>query len=83
MFFIFGLDDAKPYIVTSQQSKYCYHCHNTTYWNIVKHQTRFSLFFLPILPIKSKYYFLCPICNHGDEITQSEYTNLINESTTK
>jgi hypothetical protein len=78
MFILFGLDDAGPQITVSKQQKHCYHCNNTNYWHLAKHETRISLFFLPILPIKTRYYFLCPICNHGDEISSDEYQRQIN-----
>ncbi len=79
MFVIFGLDDAKPEIIIGKQEKYCNHCHNTAFWHLAKHQTRVSLFFIPLIPVKTKYYYLCPICNHGDEISSDEYQRKQNE----
>jgi len=73
MFIIFGLDDAKPEKTVLKQEKYCSHCHNTTFWHLLKQQSRVSFFFIPLIPVKSRYYYLCPICQHGDEITKDEY----------
>ncbi|MCK5776905.1 MAG: zinc-ribbon domain-containing protein [Bacteroidales bacterium] len=78
MFVIFGLDDAKPEIWVSKHQKHCNHCHNSTFWQLAKHQTRVSLFFIPIIPVKSRYYFLCPICQHGDEISKDDFNHQIN-----
>jgi len=80
MFVIFGLDESKPEIIVARQEKYCQHCHNTAFWHLAKHQTKVSLFFIPIIPVKTKYYFLCPICNHGDEISSDEYLRKLNEN---
>lgn len=80
MFVIFGLDDSKPEITVSQQQNHCFRCNNTSNWHIAKHQTSFSLFFLPIFPVKTRYYYLCPICNHGDEISSEEYHKKINQN---
>lgn len=78
MFIIFGLDDAQPEIIKGKEEKHCFHCNNTTFWHLAKHQTRVSLFFIPLIPVKTKYYHLCPICNHGDEISSNEYHHKIN-----
>ncbi|OYT16478.1 MAG: zinc-ribbon domain-containing protein [Bacteroidetes bacterium 4572_77] len=78
MFVIFGLDDAKPEIFTTRTEKYCNHCHNTSFWQAAKHQSRISLFFIPLIPIKTKYYFLCPICKNGEEISQDYFYQLNN-----
>lgn len=78
MFVIFGLDDAKPEITISKRQKYCNHCHNTTFWQLTRHQTRVSLFFIPLIPVKSRYYFLCPICQHGDEMSKEAYYQHLN-----
>ncbi|NPD45522.1 MULTISPECIES: zinc-ribbon domain-containing protein [unclassified Lentimicrobium] len=80
MFVIFGLDDAKPEITVSTFTNHCHHCNNTTKWHYAKHQTSFSLFFLPLFPVKTKYYYLCPICNHGDEISSNEYQRMTNQT---
>jgi len=79
MFIIFGLEDSKPEITIGNRQEYCQHCHNTTFWHLAKHQTSFSLFLLPIFPVKTKYYYLCPICNHGDEISSERYHQLLNQ----
>jgi len=77
MFVIFGIDEAQPEITISKQERYCSHCHNSTFWHLAKHQTRVSLFFIPLVPVKTKYFFLCPICNHGEEISSTEYHSKI------
>jgi len=78
MFIVFGLDDAKPEKIVLKQQKYCNHCHNTSSWHLVKHQTRVSFFFIPLIPIKSRYYYLCPICQHGDEISKDDHYRMLN-----
>lgn len=79
MFILFGLDDAKPEITLTHQQNHCFHCNNTTNWHLAKHQSNFSLFFLPLFSVKTRYYYLCPICNHGNEISSEEYQRRINQ----
>ena len=79
MFVIFGFDESKPEIVVSNQEKFCDRCFNTNYWVLTKHQSQFSVFFIPLFPVKSKYYFSCPICNNGEKITADTYNRMINK----
>jgi len=77
MFFILGLDNGKPQITKSTSYINCPNCHNQRFWNLIREQTHFSLFFLPLVPVKSKYYLACPICNYGRELNKEEYEEQI------
>lgn len=43
----------------------CNYCNNATLFKIVRVRKWFTLFFIPIIPLSSKYYHVCPICNQG------------------
>lgn len=80
MFVIFGLDGAKPEITQSKEYLNCPNCNNQRFWNLIHERTNFSLFFLPVFPVKNKYYKACPICNYGKELSKEAYQQLLNQS---
>jgi|ERR1035437_2813963 hypothetical protein len=45
--------------------KMCDHCHNEDYWVLTKVTRWFTLFFIPVIPVSSKYHLTCPICKYG------------------
>lgn len=73
MFVIFGIDQKNSERINCRFKTRCYHCNNTTNWILEKRIPMVSLFFIPLIPIKNEYYYLCPICNHGEKISREEY----------
>lgn len=54
----------------------CDHCNNHTYFHLVKERRWFSLFFIPILPLgKKRYYMQCRTCAVGAELTKQQATH--------
>lgn len=45
--------------------KKCDHCHNEDYWTLTKSTKWFTLFFIPAIPLSSKYFLACPVCKYG------------------
>lgn len=43
----------------------CPNCNNQTVYELVNMKEWFTLFFIPIIPYKSKHYLLCNICSQG------------------
>ncbi len=43
----------------------CDHCHNEEYWILNRVTKWFTLFFIPVIPYDSNYFFSCPICKYG------------------
>lgn len=43
----------------------CPRCHNQTFFHYVSRQRWFSLFFVPVIPISSKHFLMCPVCSFG------------------
>ena len=80
MFVIAGLSGSKPEITKSNEYILCPHCNNQRFWNLIHERTNFSLFFLPVFPVKDKYYLSCPVCNYGNSLTKNEYTERINRT---
>lgn len=73
MIFIFGANDK---VIEQQQcytQKHCFHCNNTTNWILEKNAMFASLFFINVVPIKTRYIYYCPICKNGTQLNQEEY----------
>jgi phosphotransferase system IIB component len=68
MFFIFGWN--KPEIVAygPVYQHTCPNCRNSEFWQLQKISYYFTLFFIPIFPHSSKYWYYCPVCNRGQEL---------------
>jgi len=43
----------------------CSHCNNEVYLELARYRTWFTLFFIPVIPYKTKYFLGCPICQYG------------------
>ena len=76
MFIIFGAGENIKEQFSLAKSDHCFHCNNTTRWTATKVQKHISLFFMPVLPYKTKYYIACPICNKGQEVSEQEFERL-------
>lgn len=72
MFLIAGLD-GKIENFSGKEIKYCPNCFNERNWNLVKNTDYLSAFFIKIIPVKTRYYHQCPICNYGYEINEQEF----------
>jgi hypothetical protein len=80
MIFIFGVGHKTLQISELRETIHCNHCNNTTRWKISKDTTWFSLFFIPVIPVKTIYQEFCPICKTGHEISKNEYDKKLNKS---
>ena len=50
----------------------CPHCDKITKWQIMRIISWYDVFFIPVCPWETKYWLLCPICEHGVNITKRE-----------
>lgn len=75
MFIIFGSKTIRKTINTKAEPCVCENCGNEKHWDIVRDRLFFSLFFIPVLPLHSTYYEMCPICKVGRKIKKSEAKN--------
>lgn len=80
MFIIFGTKSTKK-ILGVQKRVRCGRCNNIAPWQVLKITNWFSLFFLPIIPISTKYFEICPICHGANQITYEEaIQSIVSES---
>ena len=80
MFLIFGYGRNKPVVHTLRGEERCGHCNNKVNMNLVKVSHAVNLFFIPVLPVKTEYGKICPVCSRGMAMTRDEYENLINQT---
>lgn len=76
MFLIFGVGDKKAEEFQVAKTEHCFHCNNARQWTATKVTEHISLFFLPVFPYKSTYWYTCPICNQGRKITKEEFERM-------
>ena len=65
MFFIFGWNHQKVTSYGPVEQHQCQNCHNTEFWHLNKISRYFTLFFIPIFPHDSNFWYYCPVCNYG------------------
>ncbi len=80
MFVILGLSGNKPEVTKSTEFLHCPNCYNQRFWNLIRERSNFSLFFIPVFPVKDMYYLACPICNYGNQLTKTEYKEQIKKT---
>jgi hypothetical protein len=68
MFFIFGWNHQNITSYGAVKQQQCQNCHNTEFWQLNKISRYFTLFFIPIFPHNSDYWYHCPICNYGVQL---------------
>ena len=72
MFIIWGTREKEKELGISQQSYQCTHCNNVSNYKIFRRKNWFTVFWIPIIPLSSKYFISCPICNYGQKIKKAE-----------
>jgi len=83
MFIVWGTRGYEKLLGKSVVYRECPNCHNTNNYIIKKIGSKFALFWIPLFTISSKYYMICPICNHGTEITKEQAKEYLVEDEAK
>jgi hypothetical protein len=51
----------------------CPHCHNSSYWRLLKTRRWISFFFIPMIPLgRASYHLYCPVCEVNIDVTRSD-----------
>ncbi len=72
MIFIAGAQPKKKQFRCTT-TKHCFRCNNDTYWILQKQQQFITLFFLPVVPLKTTYFRQCPICGNTEELDRDTF----------
>jgi hypothetical protein len=70
---IFGWNHEKITSYGSVEQHQCPNCHNTAPWELKKISRYFTLFFIPVFPHDTFYWYHCPVCNQGVQIDQTTF----------
>ena len=73
MIFIFGYHPITK-IEGPVEELECPNCHNTKHWLLGKMTYFINVFFIPLIPTKTEYFKVCPICKFRKEVTREDYS---------
>ncbi len=73
MFIIWGLGKITRHKKGDAFLKACTHCNQTSMWNLCIIRTWFTLFFIPVIPYKKQYAYVCPHCKSYISLTKEQY----------
>ena len=78
MFFVVaGAGPGKPEKYVTRKPRHCYHCNNDAPWILEKTKYYVSLFFIPVIPMKTQYLFYCPVCGNAQKLDKEEFERLV------
>ncbi|OGJ55213.1 hypothetical protein A2880_02790 [Candidatus Peribacteria bacterium RIFCSPHIGHO2_01_FULL_49_38] len=69
---IFGWNHQTIWVLGSVFKQMCDHCHNEDYWVLMRRTTWFTLFFIPVIPYRTEWMLLCPVCKYGLELNSDQ-----------
>ncbi len=58
----------------------CSNCHNINRFKLIRYTSWFTIFFIPLIPFKSDYFIVCPICEYGYKIDKIEKERIMQDS---
>lgn len=67
---IFGLS-ARDFLLATL-SFVCEHCGNRGAHHLVKRVRKFSLFFIPLIPVSTRYFDTCTVCGRTVDVPRAE-----------
>lgn len=81
MFIVYGTSTSKKILARSNQPITCNHCGTMDNWVIYRYRKWFTLFFfLKLFPVGgATYFYVCPKCKYGFEITSQNLNNILNQ----
>jgi hypothetical protein len=65
---IFGIRGGKRQDHGPAMPVVCPNCNNQTFYRSLTVTKWFTLFFIPVLPISSKHYLMCPMCTRATQL---------------
>ncbi|MEE3487413.1 MAG: zinc-ribbon domain-containing protein [Bulleidia sp.] len=71
MFLLFGISP-KTTVIGETKPYTCGRCRYEGPWKILKIQNWFSLFFIPLFPVSTRYIEQCPRCGGFNELTKEQ-----------
>lgn len=59
---------------------HCSRCNNDSTWRLQRETSWFTLFFIPIIPYRRKYYVYCPVCHWVTEVPKAEAQRIMEKN---
>ncbi|MFI9382254.1 zinc-ribbon domain-containing protein [Kutzneria sp. NPDC052558] len=59
----------------------CNNCHNPAAHALRKFTTKFTLFFIPLFPVSSRYQLQCTYCGYASELAKEQAQALVEQNT--
>lgn len=77
MFILWGTKQTQKQLAAGNEYM-CPRCNNVNRWPVLQYTTWFTLFFIPLIPLRKKYYEMCPICRAGREMKKDQAKRFMN-----
>jgi hypothetical protein len=68
---IFGIRGGKRKDHGAALPLVCPNCNNQTFYRYLTVTKWFTLFFVPVVPISSKHYLMCPVCTRAIQLDRA------------
>lgn len=75
MLLIFGWEPRHRHLGPTREQR-CSRCGNERYWILERERQYITLFFLPLIPLKTRFREYCPVCHHGETLSPAEARDL-------
>lgn len=73
MFIIYGFGKTTTKDFGTLQTAPCTNCNNQVKKQLVRVRTWFTLFFIPVIPYRTQYFLICPICRKGEVLKKDQF----------
>ena len=83
MFVIFGLGHRTKKEFLLLERILCPNCNNTKQWKMGREAHWFTLFFIPVFPVKIEYWMVCPVCRKGKRLSYHQFEEKLKLTTNK
>ena len=75
MLLIFGWEPRFHHLGPTRE-KTCPRCGNKRYWILQRERNYITLFFIPLIPLRTRFREYCPVCEHGEVLSSADAQDL-------
>ena len=72
MFILFGTTEKTKVMTEIETNELCMNCNNMVKHGIIRKRSYFTLFFIPLIPLHTRYSIICPACTFERKIKKAE-----------
>lgn len=72
MFILLGTKEKTKVMTEMESIELCMNCNNEVKHAVIRNRLYFTLFFIPLLPLHTRYSVVCPACTFERKIKKSE-----------